>query len=84
MDRNDPNWPIPGQAAEFKSAEHDPQMRAVIEKIDDDISICFVFEGSLSQKKRYYVRETAEWTDRIAETLEAMAAEIRRLREVKS
>jgi hypothetical protein len=72
-----------GQAADFRSAHEAPQMRIVVEKIEDDISICFVFEGSLNQTKRYYVRETVEWPDRFAETLEAAAAEIRRLREVK-
>lgn len=72
-----------GEAADFRSAEHDPQLRVVVEKMDDVISVCFVFEGSLNQVKRYYVRETVEWPDRFAETLEAAAAEIRRLREVK-
>lgn len=72
-----------GEAADFRSAEEGPQLRIVVEKMEDVISVCFVFEGSLNQVKRYYVRETAEWPDRFAETMEAAAAEIRRLREVK-
>jgi hypothetical protein len=67
--------------AEFRSAEQDPQLRSVVEKIGDDISICFVFESSFSQIKRHYVRETPDWPDRVAEMLEQTAAEIRRLRE---
>jgi len=71
-------------SAEFRSAEHGAQMRVAVSKIGDDVSIVFAFDATLGHVKRFYVRETPEWPDQIAETLEAAAAEIRRLRKETS
>lgn len=65
----------------FKSSEIAPSLLVTVAAGDESRAIVrFDFPGSLSQMKRAYVLDWTPQHDDVAATLEAAAAEIRRLR----
>lgn len=68
----------------FKSSEIAPSLLVTVAAGDESRAIVrFDFPGSLSQMKRAYVLDWTPQHDDVAATLEAAAAEIRRIREAR-
>jgi hypothetical protein len=68
----------------FKSSQHAPVLLVTVDAATSgNALVTFTFPGSQSQVKRFHVLDWTPKHDDIAGTLEAAAAEIRRLREAR-
>jgi len=69
----------------FKSCDVAPSLLVTVAAGDESRAIVrFDFPGSMSQMKRAYVLDWTPQHDDVAATLEAAAAEIRRIREARA